>query len=113
MTNVPMKGDDARANTAATTTSPAAHATTPVSAQPVVAAQPATAPAAAHAEAVSPRDAMLGEIGSKWSKFTANELSALKTNEELVTQVVAKYGLEKGIAQRDVNTLMAGRHLKI
>ena len=108
MTNVPMKGDDARANTAAHTTAGAvAHATPPV------AAKPATAHAAVHVAEATPRDKMLGEIGSKWSKFTAHELSALKTNEDLVTQVIAKYGLEKGIAQRDVNTLMAGRHLKV
>ncbi|MFO1085137.1 MAG: hypothetical protein U1E21_11270 [Reyranellaceae bacterium] len=55
------------------------------------------------------RDAMLGEIGTKWSKFSKQELSALKTNDELVTQVVAKYGIEKIAAQRDVDALLAGR----
>ena len=55
------------------------------------------------------RNAMLGEIGTKWSKFSKQELSALKSNDELVTQVVAKYGIEKIAAQRDVDALLAGR----
>jgi hypothetical protein len=57
------------------------------------------------------RDILLGEIGKKWEKFSKQDLSALKTNDELVTQVVAKYGIEKIAAQRDVDALMAGRHL--
>ena len=35
------------------------------------------------------KQAMLNEIGTKWSKFSKQELSALKTNDELVSQVVA------------------------
>jgi hypothetical protein len=57
------------------------------------------------------KQSMLNEIGTKWSKFSKQELSALKTNEELVSQVVAKYGLAKAAAQRDVDTLMHGRNL--
>jgi hypothetical protein len=37
------------------------------------------------------------------------ELSALKNKDDFVTQVVAKYGLEKSQAQRDVDALMKGR----
>jgi hypothetical protein len=59
------------------------------------------------------RDTLLGDIGNKWNKFSKQELSALKTNDELVTQVVAKYGIEKIAAQRDVDALMAGRHLTV
>jgi hypothetical protein len=43
---------------------------------------------------------VLKEIGSKWGKFSEQDLSALKGNDDLVTQVVAKYGLEKAQAQR-------------
>jgi hypothetical protein len=60
----------------------------------------------------APRDTILNDIGKKWSKFSKQELSSLKTNDELVTQVVAKYGIQKIVAQRDVDALMAGRHLK-
>jgi hypothetical protein len=51
------------------------------------------------------------EIGAKWSKFSEHELSSLKNNDDLVTQVVAKYGLEKSQAQRDVDSLMNGRQI--
>lgn len=54
---------------------------------------------------------ILKEIGSKWSKFSEHELSALKNRDDLVMQVVAKYGLEKSQAQRDVDALMKGRQI--
>ena len=41
------------------------------------------------------------EIGSKRGKFSKLDVSALKGNDDLVTHVVAKYGLEKAQAQRD------------
>jgi hypothetical protein len=39
---------------------------------------------------------MLKEIGAKWSKFSEQDLSALTGNGDLLNQVAAKYGLEKG-----------------
>ena len=54
---------------------------------------------------------VLKEIGAKWSKFSEHDLSSLKNKDDLVAQVVAKYGLEKSVAQRDVDALMKGRHL--
>jgi hypothetical protein len=57
------------------------------------------------------RNGMLNDIGTKWRKFSKQEISDLKTNDDLVTLVVAKYGVEKGAAQHDVDTLLAGRHL--
>jgi hypothetical protein len=41
------------------------------------------------------KQAVLREIGAKWGKFSEQDLSALKGNDDLVTQVVAKYGVEK------------------
>lgn len=52
---------------------------------------------------------MLKEIGVKWNKFSTQELGALKSKDDLVTQVVAKYSLDKVQAQRDVDTLVKGR----
>ena len=49
---------------------------------------------------------VLKEIGSKWGKFSEQDLSALKGNDDL-----AKYGLEKAQAQRDVDALLKGRHI--
>ena len=57
------------------------------------------------------RTEMLDAIGTKWSKFSKQELSALTTNDELVAQLVAKYDIEKIAAQRDVDALMNGRNL--
>jgi len=41
-------------------------------------------------------------------KFSEQDLSALKGNDDLVTQVASKYGLEKAQAQRDVDALLKG-----
>ncbi len=57
------------------------------------------------------RQIVLKEIGAKWGKFSEHDLSALKGNDDLVDQVVAKYGLEKVQAQRDVDALLKGRHI--
>lgn len=54
---------------------------------------------------------ILKEIGTKWGKFSEQDLSSLKNKDDLVTQVVAKYGLEKSVAQRDVDPPMKGRHI--
>jgi hypothetical protein len=55
---------------------------------------------------------VLNQIGTKWSRFSKQELSALTSNDDLVDQIVAKYGLEKGAAQSQVDALMDGRSLK-
>jgi hypothetical protein len=57
------------------------------------------------------KQSVLKEIRAKWSKFSEEEVAALKGSNDLVTQVVAKYGLEKAQAQRDVDALMKGRHI--
>jgi hypothetical protein len=54
---------------------------------------------------------ILKEVGAKWGKFSEQDLSALKGKDDLVNQVVAKYGLEKGQAQRDVDALLKGRQI--
>lgn len=54
---------------------------------------------------------ILKEVGAKWGKFSEQDLSALKGKDDLVNQVVAKYGLEKGQAQRDVEALLKGRQI--
>jgi division protein CdvB (Snf7/Vps24/ESCRT-III family) len=57
------------------------------------------------------RQIVLKDIRAKWDKFSEHDLSALKGNDDLVNQVVAKYGLEKTQAQRDVDALLKGRHI--
>jgi len=69
---------------------------------------------AASASASNPAEAkqiLLKDIGAKWSKFSEQELSALKNKDDLVTQVVAKYSIDKSQAQRDVDAVMKGRQI--
>ena len=54
---------------------------------------------------------MRGEIQQKWSKFSAQEITALKDKDDLVVQVQAKYALDKTQAQRDVDAFARGRRL--
>jgi hypothetical protein len=57
------------------------------------------------------KQTVCNEIRSKWGKFSDQDLSALKDNDDLVTQRAAKYGLDKAQAQRDVDALMKGRQI--
>ena len=57
------------------------------------------------------RQIVLKEIRAKWGKFSEQDLSALRSNDDLVTQVVAKYSRETGQVQRDVDALLKGRQL--
>jgi hypothetical protein len=66
---------------------------------------------AANLEAARTKQTVCNEIRSKWGKFSDQDLSALKDNDDLVTQLAAKYGLDKAQAQRDVGALMKGRQI--
>jgi hypothetical protein len=61
--------------------------------------------------AAATKQIVLKEIGAKWGKFSEQDLAALKGKDDLVTQVVAKYSIEKGQAQRDVDSLLNGRQI--
>ena len=61
--------------------------------------------------ATSLNTAMRSEIAQKWGKFSASEIAGFKNNDDLVTQVQSKYGLEKAQAQRDVDAFAKGRRL--
>lgn len=54
---------------------------------------------------------MRSEIASKWSKISAQEVSALKTKDDLVAQVQSKYQLDRTQAQKDVDAFAKGRQL--
>jgi hypothetical protein len=60
---------------------------------------------------VDTKQILLKEISAKWSKFSEQELGALKSKDDLVTQVVAKYSIDKAQAQRDVDAVMKGRQI--
>jgi uncharacterized protein YjbJ (UPF0337 family) len=54
---------------------------------------------------------MRGEIQKKWGKFTYAEVSAIKSNDDLVAQVQTKYALDRARAQKDVDAFANGRQL--
>ena len=66
---------------------------------------------AANSASSSAQVGMRSEIAQKWSKFSESEIAALKTKDELVSQVQAKYTLDKIQAQKDVDAFAKGRQL--
>ena len=63
---------------------------------------------------VNPAEAkqiLLKDISSRWGKFSEQELDALKSKDDLVTQIVAKYSIDKAQAQSDVDAVMKGRQI--
>ena len=54
---------------------------------------------------------MRSEIEAKWGKFSATEIAALKTKDDLVAQVQSKYGMDKPQAQKEVDAFAKGRTL--
>jgi hypothetical protein len=57
------------------------------------------------------KQAVLKDISAKWSKFSEQDVSALKGKADLVSQVVAKYGIPQVQAQNEVDALLKGRQL--
>jgi len=57
------------------------------------------------------KQVLLKDIGTKWGKFSEQELGAIKNRDDLVDQVVAKYSLDKAQAQKDVDAVMKGRQI--
>jgi hypothetical protein len=55
--------------------------------------------------------ALLQEVRTKWDKFSEQDTSSLRGKDDLVTQIVAKYGLDKAQALRDVDALLNGRQI--
>ena len=63
---------------------------------------------------VAPADArqsLRREVGARWGRFSEQELSALANADDLVREVVSRYGIEKSEAQRDVDSVLKGRRI--
>jgi hypothetical protein len=54
---------------------------------------------------------MRSEIQKRWSKFTHEEVTALKNKNDLVAKVQTKYALDTAQAQKDVDAFAKGRQL--
>jgi len=72
---------------------------------------PPNVQAHARTQGADVKQALLKDIRVKWGKFSEQEVSAFKDNDDLVSHVVAKYGMEKSQAQREVDQLRAGRNI--
>ena len=57
------------------------------------------------------KSAVMKEICSMWSKFSEQDVAAIKGKADLVSQVVTRYGLPQIQAQREVDALLKGRQI--
>ena len=57
------------------------------------------------------KTAVMKDICAKWSKFSEQDVAAIKGKSDLVSQVVTKYGLPQIQAQSEVNALLKGRQI--
>jgi uncharacterized protein YjbI with pentapeptide repeats len=57
------------------------------------------------------RQTVRREVGARWDRFSEQELSALANRDDLVREVVSRYGVEKSEAQRDVDSVLKGRRI--
>lgn len=57
------------------------------------------------------KKSILNEIRGKWGKFSEDDLGRLRSNDDLVTEIAAKYSLDRAQAQRDVDAMMRGRQI--
>lgn len=57
------------------------------------------------------KKSILNDIRGKWGKFSEDDLGRLRSNDDLVTEIAAKYSLDRAQAQRDVDAMMRGRQI--
>jgi hypothetical protein len=57
------------------------------------------------------KQAVIKDICAKWSKFSEQDVSALKGKSDLVTQVASKYSIPQSQAQTEVDALLKGRQV--
>jgi hypothetical protein len=97
-----------QSNTIATATPAISTAASPKTAAPMTAGPIGTT---ASEHGANAKKLLLQDIRVKWGKFSEQELGALQSNEDLVDQLVAKYGLAKEAAKRDADAMLKGRNL--
>jgi len=54
---------------------------------------------------------ILSDIRTTWGKFSEDDLGRLRSNDDLVTEIAARYNIDKAQAQRDVDAMMRGRQI--
>ena len=64
---------------------------------------------AANSKAAETKVTLGKDIRAKWDKFSEIEVGAMKSEDDLVTQLVSKYALDKTLAQTEAKTVVNGR----
>lgn len=54
---------------------------------------------------------ILGDIRTTWGKFSEDDLTKLRSNDDLVTEIAARYNIDRAQAQSDVDAMMRGRQI--
>lgn len=54
---------------------------------------------------------ILNDIRAKWGKFSEDDLSRLRSNDDLVNEIAARYRIDRARAQSDVDVIMRGRQI--
>jgi hypothetical protein len=57
------------------------------------------------------KQTVMKDICAKWSKFSEQDVTALKGKSDLVTQVASKYSMPQTQAQTEVDALLKGRQV--
>lgn len=57
------------------------------------------------------KQAVIKDICARWSKFSEQDVSALKGKFDLVAQVASKYSIPQSQAQTEVDALLKGRQV--
>jgi hypothetical protein len=57
------------------------------------------------------KTAVVKDICAKWSKFSEQDVAAIKGKSDLVSKVVSNYGLPQSQAQSEVDALLKGRQI--
>lgn len=59
--------------------------------------------------ATADRDLLMKDIHGKWNRFSADDMASLKSVDDLVRRVSAKYGFDKINARIEVEAVLKGR----
>lgn len=62
-----------------------------------------------NSDAANAKTALGKDIMAKWDKFSEIEIGALKSEDDLASQLVTKYSLDKAKAQTEAKALVNGR----
>ena len=64
-----------------------------------------------HANFSETKRSIIGDIRAKWGKFSEDDLSRLRSNDDLVSEIAARYNIDRAQAQSDVDAVMRGRQI--